>query len=554
MIKRILLLHFLVYIFIFNISGQVHRSVNNNDLVVSSVTGDPVSSGKLNPHGNYRNLCLNIENPSYSKLRINFYGRKKSVISDNTTSAAISNGKFTIILLPDTQYYTAEPQGTRGGSNTIFKRQIRWIVNNKVQRNIVYVGHVGDCSEHGDQYPVEWKRADTAMKLLEDSGLTGLAEGIPFGVCVGNHDQTPKGSFSGSTTLYNKYFGTARYKGRSYYGGHYGTNNDNFYELFSVGNYNFLVIYFEFNTSTSNFTAAGGPLDWAENLVKNHPGRNIIVISHYVLTATGTFNSQGANIYKRLKIYPNFKLMLGGHVPDSAAEAVKVSTYNGNKVYTVLSNYQGRAKGGNGLLRIYEFDPANKNVSVKTYSPYTSTFETDANSQFNMNVSLISNPNNLSADTFHLISELKEVPSATNANTCISWSSLDENSTYEWYAEVFAGEKRVSTPIQSFNTDYQLRPEISSNANKPKPVESNELFTLYPNPNSTNNVTLYFNKKISGEANLNIFTLTGQRVFQKTFVTSNNTLNIAHNLPTGTYIVTISTATGIDEKKLMVIK
>jgi len=44
--------------------------------------------------------------------------------------------------LPDTQFYTAEPQGLNGGSNAIFKRQIKWIVNNRTRINIVYVGQL----------------------------------------------------------------------------------------------------------------------------------------------------------------------------------------------------------------------------------------------------------------------------------------------------------------------------------------------------------------------------------------------------------------------------
>jgi len=142
-------------------------------------------------------------------------------------------------LLPDAQYYTDEPQGTNGGNNTRFKKQVRLIANNRAQRNIVYVAHVGDLSQHGNTYEVEWKRGDTAMRILQDSSLTGLAGGIPYTVCVGNHDQSPKGDFSDSTSYYNKYFGVARFKGHSYYGGHYGTNNNNFYDLFSVGNIDF---------------------------------------------------------------------------------------------------------------------------------------------------------------------------------------------------------------------------------------------------------------------------------------------------------------------------
>src|SRR4051794_16926322 len=290
MSHKFLLFYVLCATFVLNTFGQDYSFIRTNDI-------------RTNDHPKFYDTSLGPE-----------------VLHTNITTsatAAATTGKFSIILLPDTQYYTAEPQGTRGGSNTIFKREIKWIVNNRASNNIVYVGHLGDCSEHGDQYEVEWKRGDTAMKSLEDPNLTGLPEGIPYGVCVGNHDQSPNGDFSGTTSYYNKYFGKTRFTGRSYYGGHYATNNNNFYDLFSVGNIDFLVLYFEFNTSTTNFTRSGGPLDWGESIIKSYPKRNIIVISHYVLSSSASFTSQGLNIYKRFKIYPNFKLMFGGHVPDS---------------------------------------------------------------------------------------------------------------------------------------------------------------------------------------------------------------------------------------------
>jgi hypothetical protein len=389
------------------------------------------------------------------------------------------------------------------------------------------------------------------MKMLENSNLTGLPEGIPYGVCVGNHDQTPNGQVSGSTTFFNKYFGTSRFQGRSYYGGHYGTNNDNFYDLFTVGNFNFLVIYFEFDNS-SNFTASGGPLDWGENLVKNNPTDNVIVVSHYVLTAAGTFNSQGNSIYKRFKIYPNFKIMLGGHVPDSAAEAMRVNTYNGNKVYTVLSNYQGRPNGGNGLLRIYEFDPANNNVSVKTYSPYTSKYETDANSQFNMNVSLITNTNLPSASSFQLINEVKDVQPGTSA--CATWSSLEKKSNYEWYAEVLDGKNKITSPVWSFTTGNSMSASNNKPENESVINSQKELFTLYPNPNTTNKLTLYFSKEIKGKISINIFNTTGNILLQKKVINTNHVLTIQHNLPPGVYIVVMQKDDMNAERKLLIVK
>ncbi len=502
------------------------------------------------------NLSITVTDPENDKLRVRFYGRKKNLTTTTTTTATTTTttGKFTIILLPDTQYYTAEPQGTNGGNNSMFKSQTAWIAKNRALKNIVYVGHLGDCAEHGDNYEVEWKRADTAIKKLENPNLTGLSEGIPYGMCVGNHDQTPLGDPTGTTKFYNKYFGAARFTGKSYYGGHFGTNNDNSYQLFSAGGIGFLVISLEFNPTTG-FKTSGGPLDWAEKLIKNHPSRKVIVLSHYVLNSDATFSYQGQAIYNRLKVYPNFMLMSGGHVVVGDAEAKRIDIYNGNTVYTILSNYQTRTNGGHGLLRIYEFDPVNNNIAVQTYSPYTNTYETDSDSQFNLKVNLTSTATN-TIDSFTLINELNDVPSGSNVD--VNWSSLEENADYEWYAEVSDGENKIIGPTWSFTTQSSSLNTISSTNNqlseKSVQLQPSNGFTIYPNPNSTNKLTFSFNKEINGKVFLEIFSMMGNLLLQKTFININNSVSFECNLPSGTYTVLVQTENGREVRKLVVIR
>src|SRR4029078_1512106 len=82
------------------------------------------SASSLSP-----NLCVNVSDPNGGTVRVRFFGRKKP-----------SGGqKFTVIVLPDTQYYTAEPQGTSGGNNSMFKAQTKWIADHRQSSNIVYV-------------------------------------------------------------------------------------------------------------------------------------------------------------------------------------------------------------------------------------------------------------------------------------------------------------------------------------------------------------------------------------------------------------------------------
>ncbi len=389
--------------------------------------GDYATASSTSP-----DLCVDVSDPDGDEMRVRYYGRPKGT----------AGAPFTIVWLPDTQYYVEEPPA-HGGTPAMFNSQTAWAVNNEVAENIVFVGQLGDCVEHGD-YPsnpplgiIEWNRAMTAMYALEPPD-------IPYGVCAGNHDQSPTGDPNGSTTGYNNTFGIAHFTGKPYYGGHFGANNDNHYELFSASGLDFMVISFEYDQS-SNFNAAAGPLDWAEALVIANPNKKVIVMSHFVLSDNGSFSTQGQYIYNRLKVYPNFIMMVGGHDPGGDGEARRTDVYQGNTVHTILADYQGRTNGGNGLMRIFKFDPAINNVSVKTYSPFTNTYEQDASSEFDLAVGMGGNQ-----APFTLIGELNNVASGTSP--CLNWPGLDGCTEYEWYVEVFDGNLTTTGPVWNLIT------------------------------------------------------------------------------------------------------
>jgi hypothetical protein len=170
----------------------------------------------------------------------------------------------------------------------------------------------------------------------------------------------------------------------------------------------------EYNTSPS-----ADVLNWAANLVQTYSNRKVIVMTHYGIDESTSFGTQGSAIYNKLKVYPNFMLFTCGHIHQTDGESRRSDVYNGNTVHTILSDYQGRTGGGNGLLRIYEFDPSLNKLSAKTYSPYTGTYETDADSQFELAVNLGTSSNN-----FTLVGELNSVPSGTNA--CLNWPNLSQ--------------------------------------------------------------------------------------------------------------------------------
>jgi len=308
-----------------------------------------------------------------------------TVLNTPGQPAVTKPGDFSIAVIPDSQYYLAQAQ--LGGTFDMFKAQIDWIKQNQVKKNIAYVAHLGDITEHGDN-PVtarsEWYLAQKAIYGLENP------ISVPYGLAVGNHDEFPNQyPVSGTTHFYNKYFGVPHFEGRPYYGGHYGNNNNNHYDLFSAGGVDFIVLFLEFDGHNEEQKDV---YNWANEILRKYAARKAIVVSHSILfynpvkgsnTPHAPFNVEGEAIYARLKENPNVFMMICGHVGDNG-EGYREDTWNGHTIRTFLSDYQSRANGGHGMMRLYIFSVKSNTISVKTFSPYTKEEETDADSQFSV--------------------------------------------------------------------------------------------------------------------------------------------------------------------------
>jgi hypothetical protein len=308
-----------------------------------------------------------------------------SAIQVKNNSKNDDSTDFSIVVLPDTQYYTSEKNG---GKNEMFKAQTDWIVKNAAKEKIAYVVQLGDISDDGEKFPKEWENAVEAMYVL-DKPQAGYPNGIPYGMAVGNHDQTKSQyPLSGKTDQYNKYFGIDHFKDKPWYGGHYGTNNDSHYDLLTAGGVNFITIYFEYDSYDEDIENLN---DWASQLLEKYKNRKAILISHSIVhfnKTTGTnekgfpkFSKQGQRVFDRMKRYPNVFMTLSGHVGDNG-EGYRQDGYAGNIIKSYLSDYQSRPNGGHGLMRLMSFSKSNDLVSVRTFSPYTHEEEKDADSEF----------------------------------------------------------------------------------------------------------------------------------------------------------------------------
>lgn len=385
--------------------------------------GDHATNVSLAP-----TLDVIVSDPDADSVTVTFYGRVKTPVDPTP---------FTLVHLPDTQFYTSQQFG---GTHAMLNSQMQWIIDHRDTRHIAWVDQTGDCTDHGDAVIDEWNRAASSFALIENPLTTGRPFGMPFSIDVGNHDETPLGDADGTTIYYNQFFGVSHFSGRDYYGGHHATNNDNHFSLFSSNGMNFVVLSLEYDT-----TPNASVLDWADSVVTAYPNRWAIVSSHYLMDSgvQGNFSVLGQAVYDRLKDNPNFFLMICSHI---AGEGRRTDTYQGRTVHTVMADYQSRQNGGNGMLRIMTFYPAESVIRVKTYSPWTDQYETDSDSssQFTLPVALSGTPG------WQLIGT-KKVASGDHA--AITWPALMLNTNYEWYVSLDDGHaKDVVGPVWSMTT------------------------------------------------------------------------------------------------------
>ncbi len=433
-------------------------SVVRSGTVSASLVSPPDGAQDLGP---VVTLTAAVSNAVPGDLTVTFYGRE--------APKPYPGLDFCIAVLPDTQNYAREASGSGEAVKEMWFAQTEWLVTNRLAHNIIYVVHLGDIVQNGDlkdgnANTTEWRNATNAMYRLENPARTGLAEGIPYGMAVGNHDQEPMGDQDGTTTHFNQYFGVSHFTGRSWYGGAYDVNNDSHFDQFSASGLDFIVLYFEYGRYGS------GVLDWADGVLAAHPGHRAIVVTHYAGSdrTPSSFSPQGSAIFNGLKANTNFFLMLGGHVASNGGEGSRSDTYLGRTIHTLISDFQGWMNGGNGFLRLMYFSPSNNTVTIRTYSPWLNEYRTDANSQmsFAYPMPLAGGPGSPGTPYVALATNLAVAPDTASA---CAWTGLQPNKAYDWYVKVTDSEgNNVTSAPWQFTTLAKFAP------NSP-PVASNQL-------------------------------------------------------------------------------
>jgi len=300
-----------------------------------------------------------------------------------------ADGAWTLVVMPDTQVYSeAHPE--------IFEAETRWIARNRGPRRIAFVAHEGDVVEH-DVFK-EWAVADRSLAHLD-----GV---VPYAVAPGNHDfaeRRPKEP-PGRASLMDGFFPPSRFRRNAGFRGAFAGEPNRTWNscwTFEAGGQEWLLLALEFGPRRA-------VVAWADGILDRYPERRAILLTHAYLYSDDTrydlegrpyqtFNARrytwlektpgemldGEQLWRDLvSRHSNMAFVLSGHVLNDGVGRLASRGVAGNVVHQMLANYQNGPNGGDGFLRLLEFQPDGRTVYVKTYSPFRDEYKTDSQNQF----------------------------------------------------------------------------------------------------------------------------------------------------------------------------
>ena len=314
----------------------------------------------------------------------------------------INISSFAVAVLPDTQFYSRyatddeNQQFMRKYGSEPFKAQTQWVADHSKSLGIPFLIHLGDVVDQQGK-PDQWKVADAAMAILEDAK-------VPYSILAGNHDvildrdYVDASSQASATDAqrnlanepYLKTFSADRAKNQATFGGR-DPSGFHEYHVFEAEGQKFMVLSLSWRISDDALT-------WANQVIRANPTLPVILVNHQLLNidkdgVTPLEVPYGLMLWDKL-IRDNDQIFmtLNGHY-HGAAHLTKTNAF-GNAVEEMVVDYQMAYQGGNGLMRLYEFDLSNNEIRVLSFSPWVpqkpkntlNTFDqailTGANEQF----------------------------------------------------------------------------------------------------------------------------------------------------------------------------
>lgn len=378
---------------------------------------------------------------------------------------------FSIAWMTDTQYLSEGEAEGKPLFGQAYREINRWIVENAEQRKIAYTAHTGDIINNwisiDNQTPEYETRARKEFQFARDTMALLVEGGMPFGITPGNHDN----KFGTSNELYNEYFPPSYFDtaedtaatgedGQPYYGGSWREgDNQNHYDLVEAGGEDLILVYL-------GFIAGQDEIDWANQVLAEHPDRKAVLLTHEYLLPSYDPNgrggelsdenarSQGQELFDEIVLpNENIFLTLSGHTHGVALNIKRDIGAQGRTVVEMLANYQFFEVDGErrtGHFRLLQFDVEESTVSVNTYSPVLDDhnayeFDTAAGRHYTPQADEFTVPVDLSTRSTSFRTDAVVVAQRTNKvigtasvpsgeQAAVTWTGLKNGTEYAWYA------------------------------------------------------------------------------------------------------------------------
>lgn len=323
-------------------------------------------------------FCWNSQSDGYG---IDYLTGSTFILSNSITLYA-KWLTYTVAFLPDTQSYVKYKE-------EVLTSQIDWLINNKDNINLKFVGHEGDIVQDHESILSQWEFMRTEMFKLTGSSIS-------FSTLPGNHDYVENTRIN--TTL-NEYFPLSAFSGMTTYGGSYDGNSDNTYHIININGNNLLILSLEF-----------GPrdvvVDWANIILNTYSNTKTILLTHAYLRSNSEILTHvdnhaasngyglgtgppdvndGDDLWEKL-VYPNNNIffVISGHDGEiDIGSALRVSGHSdGSQIIQIMSNFQYYPNFP-GYLVLLRF--SSTQISFRTYSPYLNQYKNDIYSQGDWN-------------------------------------------------------------------------------------------------------------------------------------------------------------------------
>ncbi len=341
-------------------------AIDNNDFDNSVTVFISHLTSSADPNYNNKNFTVDV------------------ILLDNDDPLTFAAGSITMVIIPDTQYYVRNDT-----DNEIYKCMMQWIKDSAPLRNIQMVLHVGDITD--DNSDGQWTRAKESMNILDGF--------VPYALAVGNHDGY-------TNTKLNDYFSISdNSKNQAIYGGSFETDRieNSYYKFAAPNGRKFLILVIEFEKRQA-------VLDWANPIIAANPDYEVVILTHEIMdelsrTTTGevlrslpdtpgspqtygfTDCHCGQELWDELtSLHKNIIMTFNGHYLDRDGDGIATGHridegIHGNRVFQSLFNAQWISNGGDGWLRLVEFQP-DGTIQEKSFSPYLNQWRTQDEYQF----------------------------------------------------------------------------------------------------------------------------------------------------------------------------